>query len=208
MNRLHSVRAGFFATLALAYPFLTAWLARHGAGGLVLALFAGLSLWRGFRSGRMAGRLGYALLGTGLGLAALWAEDQAVRLIPAFVHLSLAWLFGHTLLHPPSLLERMVRLQFPEFKPGIAEYLRSWTWAWTLLFAVNTVVGAALAVGGDERWWMLYTGVVVYVQMGLLGIGEFLYRPYRFPDLEIPPLRESFEVLRRRGHEVFRELRG
>jgi uncharacterized membrane protein len=208
MSLSRGVRAGFLVFLALAYPFLTAWLARHGGGGLVLALFGGLSLRRGFRTGGLAGRLGYGLMGAGLAGAAFWAEDQAVRLIPACVYLSLAWLFGRTLRHPPSLLERLVRLQFPEFKPGIAEYLRAWTWAWTLLFAANAVISAGLAVWGGERAWLLYTGVWVYVEMAGLAVLEILYRPRRFPELEIPPLRDSLEVMVRRGHEVFREVRG
>lgn len=208
MSLSRGLRAGFFVALAVAYPFLTAWLVRHGWSGGVPALFGALSLWRGIRSGGTVQRLGYVLSGTGMTLAALWAQDYAARLIPAFVYLSLAWLFGRTLRHPPSLLERMVRLQFPEFKPGIAGYLRGWTWAWTLLFAANAVICAGLAVWGGERLWTMYTGVWVYAEMGVLAAAEFLYRPHRFPGLEIPPLRDSLEVMARRGHEVFREVRG
>lgn len=209
MSLPRGVRAALFVALALAYPFVTAWLVRHGgSSGWVLGFFGGMSLWRGLRAAGTAARAGFLSMGMGLALAAWWAEDHAARLIPALAYLSLAWVFGRTLRHPPSLLERMVRLQFPEFKPGIAEYLRGWTWAWTGLFAANALICAVLAVWGEERLWMMYTGVWVYVEMGILGLAEFLYRPRRFPGLEIPPLRESFRVMATRGHEVFRELRG
>lgn len=208
MSLSRGLRAGLTTALVIAYPFLTAWLIHHGGSGPLLGLFALLSLWRGFRANGRATRLGYGLLGVGFGGAAFQAEEYAVRLIPAFVYLSLAWLFGRTLRHPPSLLERFVRLQFPDFKPGIAEYLCAWTWAWTALFAANAVICAALAVWGGERLWMLYTGLWVYLEMSLLAVAEMLYRPRRFPDLEIPPLRDSLRVMVRRGHEVFREVRG
>jgi uncharacterized membrane protein len=208
MSLPRGVRIGLIAAFAIAYPFLTAWLVRHGGSGLVLALCAVLSLWRGIRAGRTVGRLGYGVLGILLAVAAPWAEDRAIRLIPAFVYLSLAWLFGHTLRHPPSLLERFVRLQFPEFKPGIAEYLRGWTWAWTVCFAAAAGICAVLALAGADRPWVVYTGIGVYLQMGLLVVAEYLYRPRRFPELEIPPPQDSLRVMLRRGHEVFRELRG
>jgi uncharacterized membrane protein len=119
--------------------------------------------------------------------------------------LSLAFLFGHTLWHPPSLCERLVRLQYPEFKPGIAEYLRQVTWAWAIFFAANTVICALLPVFADDWAWTFYTGVVVYVLMAFLVVGEYFYRLRRFPDLEIPPLMETLRVMMRQGHRVFKD---
>jgi uncharacterized membrane protein len=115
--------------------------------------------------------------------------------------------FGYTLRHPPSLVERIVRLEFPEFKPGIAEYLRQITWLWTGFFAANVGICSALAMLADDRAWSIYTGLVVYLLMGTLAVGEYLYRPRRFPELEIPRPLASLKVMVRNGHRIFGEFR-
>jgi uncharacterized membrane protein len=204
----NSLKTGGIACLVIAYPFLSAYLVHHGWSATVLALFAALTLWRALQTDNSSVRLGYGLLAAFLLVGAVFAKAYAVRLIPVFVYLGLTALFGYTLMHPPTLIERMVRLQFPEFKPGISEYLRQVTWVWTAFFAANVVICAVLAVGPNERVWMLYTGIVVYLLMAALALGEYFYRPRRFPSLESPPLLDSIMVMARHGHAVFRELRG
>ena len=172
----------------------------------VLLIFAGLSAWRGVKAKEPAFRLGYSLLVVLLLVGAYWAEDYTARLIPSVVYVSLAALFGYTLQAPPSLCERLVRLQFPEFKPGIAEYLRQLTWVWTAFFVANAVICALLPVIAGERAWVLYTGVVVYVLMALLVTGEYLYRPRRFPDLEIPSPLATFKAIMAQAPRIFRDI--
>lgn len=169
-------------------------------------MFAALTAFRAARADAWSARLGHGLAAALCLLGALFAEDIATRLIPALAYLSVALLFGHTLRHPPSLLERMVRLQFPQFKPGIAEYLRQLTWLWAGFFVASAAICAILAALPDSRAWTAFTGLVVYVLMGVLGIGEYFYRPRRFPGLDMPGPVESFKVLARDGHKVFREL--
>lgn len=194
------------AGLAVAYPFLSPYLVEQGWGSLELLTFAAFTLGRGFRAGQPAWRLAYFALALLLLVGALSRQTYLVWLLPSFVYLSLALLFGHTLWSPPSLCERLVRLMHPEFKPGIAEYLRQLTWVWTAFFAVNVPFCALLPLLAGERVWAVYTGAVVYLLMGLLGVGEFLYRPYRFPGLGIPPLMETFRVMLRDGHKIFKGM--
>lgn len=191
--------------VAIAYPFLSPYLVSQGWGNMELAVFAALTLWRGFKADDPRLRIGYFGLAAVLLAGAFFAKTYMVWLIPSFVYLALALLFGHTLWFPPSLCERLVRLQFPEFKPGIAEYLRQLTWVWTAFFAINVPLCALLPAIAGERVWAAYTGVVVYLLMGLLGVGEFLYRPRRFPGLGIPPLMETFRFMLRDGHKVFKD---
>lgn len=199
-----AIKAAAVSCLFIGYPFLTAYLATHGFSGLTLWLLAGLSLWRGLRATETSWRIG------GIGLAALcvagayFAQSYLVWLMPSLIYLGLTVLFGHTLWSPPSLCERLVRLMFPEFKPGIAEYLRQVTWAWTLFFFVNIFVCAVLPWLAGTEAWMLYTGFWVYFLMSLLVIGEWLYRHRRFPDLDIPPLMESVKFFTANGHKVFK----
>ncbi len=194
------------ASLLVAYPFLSAYLARQGFASLELLVFALMTLSRGLKSRKPVLRLGSLLLATLLLGGAYFANAYFIWLVPSFAYLWLTALFGHTLFSPPSLCERLVRLQYPEFKPGIAEYLRGLTWVWTLFFAVNAVFCALLPVLAGQRAWTIYTGVLVYGLMGLLGVGEWIYRPHRFPDLDIPPMLETVKVMARDGHQVFKDL--
>lgn len=197
------VKAMAIAFLFLSYPFLSNYLAGLGFASLELIVFAALTLWRAFGADSRAFRIGGAVLALVLLVGAYFANTYFVWLVPSFAYLWLAVLFGHTLWSPPSLIERLVRLQFPEFVPGIAEYLRQLTLIWTLFFAVNVVVCGLLPLLAGQQVWALYTGVVVYLLMGLLGTGEWFYRHRRFPDLEIPPPLETFKVIAANGHKVF-----
>lgn len=202
----NALKATGITGLILAYPFLSAYLAAHGFAGLVLILFAGLTVWRGIRIKKPFWRLvclGFAAL---LLAGAYVANAYAIWLIPSLVYAWLSVLFGHTLRHPPSLCERLVRLQFPEFKPGIAEYLREVTWVWTLFFAVNVPACALLPWLAGPQIWSLYTGLLVYLLMGLLVMGEWLYRHRRFPGLEIPPMLETARYFALHGHKAFKDI--
>lgn len=198
-------KATFVTVLFLAYPFLSTYLTAHGFAGLTLFVFAGLMLWRGIRATQTAWRLGAFALAMLLMAGTYLAKAYVIWLIPSLVYAGLTVLFGHTLFAPPSLCERLVRLLFPEFKPGISEYLHQVTWVWTLFFFTNVFVCALLPLWLGPEAWMLYTGIVVYVLMSLLVIGEWLYRHRRFPDLEIPPVMETIKFFVMNGHRVFKD---
>lgn len=192
------------AFVLTAYPFLSAYLAEHGFANLELLVFAALTLWRGLKSQIMALRIGSLLFAALLLAGAYFANTYFVWLVPSFAYLWLTVLFGHTLWRPPTLCERLVRLQYPDFIPGIAEYLRELTWVWTLFFAINVVVCALLPIFAGQKVWAIYTGVIAYALMGLLGVGEWFYRHQRFPELEIPPMLETFTFMATHGHKVFK----
>ncbi|MGZ4960114.1 MAG: hypothetical protein ACXV7J_12730 [Methylomonas sp.] len=201
------VKAIGISLLLIAYPFLSAYLAGQGFASLELLVFAALTFWRSLHFQKWSLRLASWLLTALLLAGAYFANVYFVWLVPAFAYLWLTALFGHTLWSPPSLIERLVRLQYPEFQPGIAEYLREVTWVWTLFFAVNVVVCAALPVLAGQKVWAIYTGVLVYLLMGLLGLGEWFYRHKRFPDMEIPPAMETFKFMAMNGYKVFQDIR-
>lgn len=203
---LKALKAIGITALVIGYPFLSAYLARHGFAGSILLLFAGLTLWRGFKLRAWRWRALAALLALALVASAYFANHYLVWLLPSFVYLWLAGVFGYTLWAPPSLCERLVRLQFPEFEPGIAEYLREVTWVWMLFFALNVPVCALLPFLAGQAAWTLYTGVLVYALMSLLAIGEWFYRRRRFPDLEIPPMMETIQVFAQHGHKAFKDI--
>lgn len=102
-------------------------------------------------------------------LAAALANRTAWLLgYPVFMNLLfLAW-FSHGLVYPPTVVERLARLQDPDLPPRGVVYTRKVTLAWCLFFLVNGSIAAATAWHGDVGIWTLYNGGISYVLMGLL----------------------------------------
>ena len=190
--------------LFIGYPFLSNYLIQQGFTNLELLVFAVLSLLRGIKAKLLVLRLGGLLLGGALLVAAFFANAYFIWLVPSISYFALMVFFGHTLWIKPSLCERLVRLMYPDFLAGISEYLYGLTWLWTVFFATNMLICAVLPFVAGQTVWAIYTGVIVYLEMALLGIGEWFYRHRRFPTMEIPPAMETFKYLLAHGHEAFK----
>jgi uncharacterized membrane protein len=192
----------FFA----GFPFFSAYLVSNGFTSLELLLFSAFNFFRAARSSALSARLFSALFAVAMLLGAWLASAYFVWLVPSFVYLWLAILFGHTLWKRPSLCERFVRVLYPDFLPGVREYLRGLTALWAIFFAVNVPFCAVLPVWFGPTIWAWYTGLGVYVLMLILLGGEWLYRRRRFPEMTVPPLRESLRYFRDHGYDVWRRM--
>src|SRR5215470_8233674 len=111
-------------------------------------------------------------------IAALAALDTplAVKAYPAAVSVAAATVFGATLLHPPSLIERFARLREPDLPPAAQSYCRKVTIVWTAWLITNTIIAAVLSLPGHDEAWALWTGLVAYIVMGALFAGEIVVR--------------------------------
>jgi hypothetical protein len=91
-------------------------------------------------------------------------------------------------------------------------YCRQLSLVWTAFFAGNALIGTLLAIWGAGYWWAFYNGVLIYVLMGVLGIGEYIYRRIRFADLSvlhqgIPDPMTTMKTLFINGRKVFLEMK-
>ncbi len=151
------------------------------------AIFSAVFLRQSFLAKNTGAKVFKALLAISLLLGAYYMQTLTAKALPVLIQLMLMYFFGRTLLKDkgPSFIESFVRLQFPEFPPAIGLYCRQLTLVWTLFFAMNALIVAALAIWGTTFWWSLYNGVLIYLLMGLLVIIEYIYRRIRFADLSI-----------------------
>lgn len=108
-------------------------------------------------------------------LAALDA-GLASRAYPVLLSLAAAAAFAVTLWQPPSLIERLARLQHGDLPPEGQLYCRRLTMIWTAWLVINAIVAAALAVMGPDEYWALWTGLISYGVMGLLFAGDYILR--------------------------------
>jgi len=171
------------AIVSVAYPLLFYWVhdrvsplffvaVAMGLAGLRLATArsATLKLWRA------------PLAISAVAFVALAAVDGALaaKVYPVLISLAFASAFGWSLLNPPSLVERFARIRNPELPPRGQVYCRKVTLVWFLWLVLNAVISAALALWGAVGVWALWTGVLSYVVMGLLFVGEIGLRRRTF----------------------------
>lgn len=168
--------------LALAYPLLVYFgLTVLEPRWLGLALLA-LLLLRHWRDGvRLLRGLAFA---EGFLLLAMVAfsitivaanSELLLRLYPAGVSLGLLALFAHSLVRPPSMVERFARLAEPDLPPEGVRYTRRVTQVWCVFMAFNGTIAFLTAFASRETW-VLWNGLISYLLMGGLFAGEWLIR--------------------------------
>jgi uncharacterized membrane protein len=192
--------------LFLGYPYLVYRGMDSGLVWVAPLLASVFYLFRGFGSLKSGARLLNLLIGLSLILAVIFLKSLSAKFLPVLVQLMLCWLFGRTLISGPSLIERLVRLEYPVFPPEIVEYCEALTRIWTGFFAFNILVSGALALWASDGWWAFYTGVMIIVLTALLLVGEYFYRRYRFPNLQIPDPERSFRSMLVNGRKIWMDL--
>lgn len=161
----------------LLYP-LAIWigLARFEPRWLALALLA-LALLRAAVS-REAVWLA-AAVGAGVLVAATWVSNHGLplKLYPVLVNAVLLGVFALSLWRPPTVIERLARLGQPDLPPAAIPYVTNVTRIWCAFFVVNGGIALWTALVASDAIWALYNGVIAYLLIGALLLGERLVRP-------------------------------
>lgn len=155
---------GVYAALGHVAPH---WLAM---ALVLLALARALSTRQGF----------WCLVAAGaavLALASWWQGDaRAVKFYPVLVNVVLLVVFSWSLHRPPSVVERLARLQTPDLPAAAVGYTARVTALWCGFFVLNGAVAAYTALYSSDATWALYNGLLAYIAMGVLMAGEWLVR--------------------------------
>lgn len=109
-------------------------------------------------------------------LALFDEELRVLRLYPVLISLGGAGFCLYTLKYPPSAIERFARRMGMEIPNAAISYLRGVTIVWFGFFCLNAALAAYTAVAANISLWALYNGLVSYLIIGLLLLGEWLYR--------------------------------
>src|SRR6266851_8907390 len=171
-------------TTGLAYLAWTAWLC---IAALVLLSFPGP--W---------GLAGFALLAA----APLVVDAEVLlKLPPVVINLALAVWFGRTLApgEEPmiSWFGRLVR--GTELAPDLARYTRYSTVVWTAFFVIMAAAAAALAALATPQTWSLFANGIDYLLVGVLFLGEYVFRRVRYRHHEHRPLADVVRTVARAG---------
>jgi uncharacterized membrane protein len=172
--------------LKLAYPlmFFAAWrydMTRY----LGVALLALLWLQRWIGAGSAAAMLRQltaldwsvaAALSCACAAIALTGSELLLGLYPTLVNAGLLAAFGATLNGGPTMIEKFARLYDPELSARQVRHTRRMTQVWCAFFVANGAFSAYLALCGSRAAWALYNGVLAYLIIGALIVGEIAWR--------------------------------
>jgi uncharacterized membrane protein len=113
-----------------------------------------------------------------LGLMVLIGQSSlSLQYYPVLVNVLFLALFAFSLIQRQTLIERLARRLEPDLPASGILYTRRVTQAWCLFFIMNGLL-AWWSVGAGAAIWAFYNGLVSYLLMGLMFIGEWLIRRY------------------------------
>ena len=164
------------AVLTLAYPFIVYFGLGHFEPRTLAFLLAALALVRAIAT-REAIWLG-AAFGAIVLCGASFVSNQLLplKLYPVLVSAVLLILFGISLFHPPSMVERLARLREPDLPPAAVRYTRRVTEVWCCFFIGNGTIALLTALYASTKVWTFYNGFLSYLLMAALMGGEWLVR--------------------------------
>ena len=154
----------------------------------LLALLGSARLATLRRLGRRTRAVGVATLVTFCAVALAASSPAVVKLYPVLIS-AIGLAYGvWTLLRPPSAIERLVAVTKPDERLDDRKraYMRHVTQVWVGFFCLNGAAAAYTALGASTAVWAVYNGLVGYVLMGALFVGEYavrtVFRRRHYPD--------------------------
>jgi uncharacterized membrane protein len=206
LRRVGRLAWPILALAYLAYPFAVHWLLAVGRPRIALTLAAialgGICWSLEDARWRWLALLMIAL--SSLAAGALHADELVLFLPPIAINLGLALFFASTLGRGREpLISWFARAERGGLAPDLKVYTRCLTWIWVGFFLTMAAVSFVLAVTGPRMAWAWFTAVGNYLCVGMLFVGEYVYRRVRFSHYEhASPLR-LLGIVRR----AIRELR-
>jgi uncharacterized membrane protein len=101
-----------------------------------------------------------------------------LRYYPVIVSIIMFIVFFGSLFNPPTIIEQIARLQTPNLSGYWVGYTRKVTIVWCGFFVLNGTLALYTCLSTNIKIWALYNGLVSYLLMGVLFVGEFIIRRY------------------------------
>lgn len=117
-------------------------------------------------------------LGIFLGIGYLINDQGLPYFYPVAASFSAGILFVKSLIYPPSLIEQFARLSEPQLDNRGVVYTRKVTILWTMYCFSNGFLSGGFSLWGTQDQWVLYNGVISYIIMGTLFMGEYGVRQW------------------------------
>ncbi|MGR9086634.1 MAG: hypothetical protein ACU841_06120 [Gammaproteobacteria bacterium] len=169
---------GIAGVLVMTYPLAVYFGIQYLAPwkmAVFLMLLLGIRLTLG--ASEHSGKFVLPVAGLCYCLLAIWRNDViTLRFYPLLINALMLLVFAWSLASPPTVVERLARLQEPALNQAGVRYTRRVTQIWCVFFLLNGSIAFATAIWGSFESWSLYNGLIAYVLMGALMAGEYLVR--------------------------------
>lgn len=164
------------AIFFIAYPFIVGWSLAHGHLYVVSFLLIGLGIIRFLTKSSLL-LTPLTMFAVLCGSLSLILNDLAwLKLYPVLMSLGAFFIFGLTLLKPPSMIERFARIMQPDLPESGVVWTRNVTKVWCGFFLINAAIAWCSVVYFPTHFWVIYNGFISYLLMGCLFGGEYLLR--------------------------------
>lgn len=188
---MQAVLATFSALLSISYPLWVWLMLTHQRGAawfaMILLLIGGLRLLLSTLSklpSRFFPRWWSPVLNLAMMALGLWVllsgEGRAFQVYPLIVSATLLAVFGGSLLTQKSMIERFAEVYEKNITPTKKAYMQRVTLCWCGFFVFNFAVSAYTWAAMSLVAWTWYNGVLSYILIGLLFVGEYAYRKLIF----------------------------
>lgn len=98
------------------------------------------------------------------------------KLYPILMSLGFSFLFGISLIFPPTLVERIASLREGPLPEKAIIYTRKVTILWTCTLLINAAISAWTALYVDMNIWTLWNGLLSYIFIGTVFGVEYIVR--------------------------------
>lgn len=173
LNRLFNA---LLVVIFLLYPLAVYFgLAYFGVTpvAILLSVLALLRMWFSRRTAMWPLALLALICGV---LSLLLNNEHWLKLYPVAMNIGALFIFAMTLIKPPSFIERIARMMEPDLPESGVRWTRQVTQVWCLFFIINGSIAFYTAQFASLAVWTLYNGLISYLLMGCLLLGEYLLR--------------------------------
>ncbi|MBW2714831.1 MAG: hypothetical protein JRD03_02065 [Deltaproteobacteria bacterium] len=115
--------------------------------------------------------IGLAIL---IAIALATGNSTVLLFMPVIVSLYLLWTFSASLRSGIPMIERFARIVEDDLPDFTIPYCRKVTIVWCAFLAANALCVLILALAAPLEWWALYSGLISYLLIGTIFLGELL----------------------------------
>jgi uncharacterized membrane protein len=188
------------ALVLIAYPLVCHFAVVRNDPQLQLLALVVLSLGLNFKGlwqlNAMSWGLTLLILGLVTGIHLLDLTRSALYLPPILLPL-LLWGIFYATLGPGQvpLITKIATSTRGELTQTMQNYTRAVTLLWTWVFALLALSAAILPLVASAAVWSVFTNFLNWVFICALFIGEFIYRQWRFKQLEHPSFWRYLQIV-------------
>ncbi|WP_386693544.1 hypothetical protein [Lonepinella sp. MS14435] len=166
--------------VSISYPLLWLWQHKHGQINILFffpALFALLWGARAIYERQPMRYFSLLMMLLFVGITAFRRLDT-LYWYPVLINVFLLIIFASSLWQKQTVVERLARLKTPDLPTKAISYTRKVTILWCAVFSLN--IGLCTAFITYQRFdlWAIYSGVISYILMAVVMIGEWLVRQF------------------------------